>query len=394
MKRLLTTTAALVLVMAVASQASETRGMTMGDANNIIKDPGNIWLYPSTIGMYPDQAEAVFNNNGNFTELFRVGAHFEFNASNPFVLGVYVIDDDHLSLNSFFSPPASLLGATNTNRSFNVFWGKNWNGNPFGVHFRLHRNSFEDESATGTIDQSLTNFFANFGLTTSGGNVDWALAFFYTTWNDDATLIQPDGNYGAILRARKWNSVNSKLTWIWHGLLAYEKQGAEIGPLISKITDYIGDVGLGLNYTATSKALFVLDFGISYESAKVEDDTAGVLAQDIKVKDAMLPYWRVGMDGEVWDWLDLRFGATNNWRFASVETTDPTSSLKDSESGSTVQSFLGAGLHFGSNHQFEIDCWVDPDWVLNGPGFISDNQNDSSNDDMFTEVTFTYYFRQ
>ncbi|MCH9030956.1 MAG: hypothetical protein IIB00_01670, partial [candidate division Zixibacteria bacterium] len=380
MKRVLTITAALVLIMAVAANASETRTTTMGDANNIVKDPGNIWLYPSTINMYPDQAEAVFNNFGN-NDLHRVGVHYEFNASNPMVLGVYVVNNaQDSSFSKYFDPPmnsnvslSSFSTQTNTNRSFNVFWGKNWNGNPFGVHFRLHNSSWEGSPDNLGINskQSLTNFYANFGLTTSGGNVDWALAFWWTTWKDKSdsifvpSLSNPDGNYGLNLRVRRWNSVSSKLTWVWHGQLMYEKQGEtrvfdpnEPSPPpdpttdISKCTHYLGDVGIGLNYTATSRALFILDFGLRYNSVKEEitPDTANPAVTQTKLRDLSIPYWRVGMDGEVFSWLDLRFGATNENKYITDEQITPSPAVENKDAGSNTHTFLGAGMHWGDNN--------------------------------------------
>jgi len=48
MKKLVLSALVLVLVFALAGYATETRVMTMGDANNIVKDVNNIWMYPST----------------------------------------------------------------------------------------------------------------------------------------------------------------------------------------------------------------------------------------------------------------------------------------------------------------------------------------------------------
>ena len=81
MKKLLFSALALTLILALAGWATETRVTTLGEANNILKDEANIFLYPSTINMYRALVLGEVNNDyyGDYGEaLYSVGAHYDF----------------------------------------------------------------------------------------------------------------------------------------------------------------------------------------------------------------------------------------------------------------------------------------------------------------------------
>ena len=420
MKKFLTLTALFALCLAVSAQATETRGLTMGDVNNIIKDDGNIWLYPSTINLYPDQAEAVFSDN-DFAH--RVGVHYQFNDDNPFVLGVYIVDAGRTLMdNKYATLPGTYFAFESgqefsvwSNRSVNLFYGRTLGQNPFGAHLSLLQSSRDDQQTSGGVDigqnRSFTKFMVDLGLTTSGGAVGWTLGFHLSTWKNESgptVLSKPDGNIGAHLRVRKFHARNAKLTWVWHGEIAIDKQGVtypdsgSLGPShVSGVTSgtvtasdckhFLGDVGLGLNYTVSSSAIAVLDFGVRYNKLKITDMSAGSDFEN-RLTDFTLPYWRVGLDGEVLSWLDVRFGATNRHSFLKDETAGFAAPNLDNNytfksTGTSPQMVVGTGLHFGA---LTIDTWMDPEFVLAGPDFIGGNSD--TRDYMFMEVSAVYHF--
>ena len=52
MKRILTLTLALMFILTSVAFATNTRVMSMGDVNNVVRDDANIWLYPQTLLKY------------------------------------------------------------------------------------------------------------------------------------------------------------------------------------------------------------------------------------------------------------------------------------------------------------------------------------------------------
>ena len=64
MKKLLTFTVLCLFVLGSMAFATNTRVLTMGEANNIVKDEANIFLYPSTINYYPKLFVGEYNMHG------------------------------------------------------------------------------------------------------------------------------------------------------------------------------------------------------------------------------------------------------------------------------------------------------------------------------------------
>jgi hypothetical protein len=115
------------------------------------------------------------------------------------------------------------------------------------------------------------------------------------------------------------------------------------------------DVGWGVNIMPADAVLLLFDFGVVYESAKAENGA------DDTITNMHLPYFKGGLEGEVTDWWDVRFGAVKRW-----ETEDDDDAYK--AGWSETDTYFGAGLHFGN---LDIDIEVHSDFVLNGPYFVS-----------------------
>ena len=83
--------------------ATETRVMTMGNVNHIVKDDANIKLFPSTINYYPNIFVGEIGDDFNgptkddYDEMCEVGVHWQFGADsdNPWVLGLYFSDEEY-----------------------------------------------------------------------------------------------------------------------------------------------------------------------------------------------------------------------------------------------------------------------------------------------------------
>ncbi len=411
MKRLLTTTAALTLLLASIASANmsnarfEVRPYTMGgeSVNMITKSQSNIWLFPQTINQYPNQAEGVFDENTSRT-FSRFGAHYQFNeGNNPFVIGVYV--DNAQTYTPFSSSDSDAPFYNNAgllnNHQFNAFYGRNLGGNPFGVHIYSFNSNREIEGNNG-FRVGLTSIGVTLGLSTGGGAWDWAFNFGTTTFTDESIdgaglvtqLTEPDGSLHLGVEGRRWFPINSKVTWVAHGMVGFDKLAwtnpntvAPNAPATFEEKTTTANFGWGLNFTPSSKVLAVLDVMFEYSNATDQRDSNGdgTLNQDRTTKNASFPpSYTIGFDAEVLPWFDLRMGASNYRRIGTIE--DNTSSTgKRKMTDHNNETFLGFGLHFGD---LEIDAYVDPRFAINGPDFISgDNTNN-----MFMTLAGTMHF--
>jgi hypothetical protein len=93
---------------------------------------------------------------------------------------------------------------------------------------------------------------------------------------------------------------------------------------------------------------------------------------EYKTNYTVLPYVKLGMEADVFKWLDIRFGATTYWTKYNYEVTPYADSnavtLKDIEKYPFNNTYLGLGFNFNRLH---VDCYVDPEQFLDGFYFIS-----------------------
>ena len=164
MKKLLILTLAICF-LATSGFATLTRTLTMGDANNIVKDNANIWLYPSTLYEYPEMAVAEFcynedywdkSNGGNGgngwyewygEEFTNLGLHYKFGEDSPHVLGLYFSTiqphpDFPYNMTSFDRHEAP------NNHRMDLFWAYMMGENTLGVHFAYLSGSSKTENDT------------------------------------------------------------------------------------------------------------------------------------------------------------------------------------------------------------------------------------------------------
>lgn len=391
MKKLLTITAALVVMFAMTASATsllhnamyEVRSITMGGEriNNIIKDQGNIWLYPQTVNMYADQAEGVWDDNLS-NEFARLGVHFKFGDNNPFVLGIYVDQTGGAMFNPYLgytwgrTPTAVSLP---NNHVVNVFYGRNMGGKPFGLHLQAFNSKNEGLDPLTAIDgnASMSAFAVSAGLTNVAGNLDLAAGVFFSTFTDEiigSTNTEPDGSFQFFVRGRRWSVQSSKVTWVWHGEAGFGKVGIKYGPVGSAVTEEwkhtMFNVGLGLNYTPTSKVLAVLDFGFEYAKADNVVINSGVTTTDATAKSFSIPpYYSLGVDAEVLSWLDLRMGASNTRSNITADAGGTDYKLNQN----MIDTYVGFGFHWNN---LTVDTYVNPNFITDGPNFVSGNTTD------------------
>ena len=340
MKKLLFSALLLTLVFALTCGATDTRVQTLGNANNILRDEANIFLFPQTINLYRGM---VVGEVSTADMLYRIGAHYDMGAGKC-VFGVYV-DDRNLEVSNFLNeirPLPNTIGSR-----LNLFWGRPIGDMDFGLNLSVYHNSL-DQSGSNGPKASNTALGLNLGLTVMK-NLDLALGFNMDTWtNKDAAgaeINKPKGNIGLDLGGRYWWAYSNEVDFVPHLNFMMQNEG-----YTQDATDYTSknmgvDVGWGVNIRPVDRVLVLFDFGIDLLSNKVKTGTN----PEFTTTYMNLPYYKIGLEGHVTKWWDLRLGAVKEWN---------TMSNDNEESGTTTtNTYLGSGFHFGN---LTLDANINP----------------------------------
>jgi hypothetical protein len=361
MKKLLMLTVTVVLMFAVTATATETRVMTMGDANNIMKDEANIWLYPSTITMYPGLALGEFcGDDYEGFDFETLGMHYAV-GENGIVLGAYL---DKVPGEIGYYPGYD--GDMMVDHRINLFFGTPMGDNTFGAYVSYYGDSYKadaegDESAAGAM-----MFDLGVGLTLMD-NFDVAASFGISTWkNEDAegnAISEPDGNMHFGIGGRYWMDFGGDYVGIPHLMFGYGAEGIKGDDVDDeKTTAMMVDLGWGMNLMPDDRILCVGDFGIMYMNMKYENTDTD---DECTYNTIVLPYVGLGIEGHVTSWWDVRMGAKKYWTMYSDEDVDGN---KYTWNFAETSTYLGSGIYLGN---FTIDVQVDPGFVQWGPNFVS-----------------------
>ncbi len=388
----------LLLLLSVSSFATQTRVMTMGNNNMILLDDENIWLFPSRINDYPNIAIADFGYyNSDFTDF---GINWQFDQENPWVLGTYFHNWERVTPGSsyfrgvFGSPYGyspdfvpfdwSLM----SNQRIDLFYGRQLSGKPFGFHFGAISSSQKYDEPDAKDEEGFKVYNFDFGLTLQNGTVDVAAGASFMTWTDKATWVpdstawdetKPAGNNFIYAHGRYFWQQTPTYTVIPHVGIYLGKNEAEyywMPDSLSQTDKYtwtVFDLGSGLQYSPSNDVIAVLDFGIMFDKVKGEftrpraglPDTTDEATETIN----SLPYFKVGLDAKVFNWMDVRFGTTSYWDRRTLENSGGYNFKRNYADNDT---HFGFGFHWGNLH---VDTYTDADLLLDGFYFISGESN-------------------
>lgn len=375
MKKFTILTLSLILLISLSSFATETRVLTMGENNNILLDEANIFIYPGRIVEYPNLAIGEFGND----EFTNFGINWQFDEDNPWVLGTY------FSTMSTFQPndlKGNNLGTLNllNNRRATFLYGRTLGAHKAGLSVSYFNSSqeFEDDPGTLLIDEASKDAFKyidfTVGLTEAEGKWDVAAGLGFGSWTDEnnvGTETKADGYYDISLMGRYFMAKGPNYTYIPHAGIGISKHGIN-EPGITTIDTYkltTFDVGFGINYTPSNNVLAVMDFGFMLNNWSHENDDGTNPPTEIKENNKVLPYFKLGLDAEVFKWMDIRFGATSEWN----NEEDDFDTYKNDRNFASNQTYLGFGFHWGN---LTIDTYANPELFLKGFNFISGGVED------------------
>ena len=352
-----------LLLAPVMGFATETRVKTMGDVNHIVKDDANVTMFPQTLHYYGDQMIVGVNEDG---ELSNFGAAYKI---GPGTLGLYFYADD---LENEYLPGISRWDdttASSLNHKLTALWAQEMGDILLGFGLTIYGNSHTVDS---TDDKSVQK---GMGLGIQAGatimdNLEAGFEFRTTSFThegaDGKTITEPDGNTLISLGARYWIEQSDIYTMVPYFHFEMEGIGRSTDEGKSGNTDKTTVIALGLgnNINASDNVMVVSDFGIMLISGALEETDDGT-SVETTFKMREVPYFRVGLEAEVFSWMDLRLGAQRTWNSFSYEDPD-----KNSESwgGADTDLYLGAGFHWGN---MDIDAWIDPGFVTRGPYLVS-----------------------
>lgn len=352
MKKLVLGAIVIVLSFTLVATATETRVMTLGNVNNIVKDNANVFLFPSTINFYRNIAVAEVNDG----EFWRFGAHYDFGEDKG-VVGLYY-DQYGMMLDPGYTP-VSFDGMID-NR-LELLYGRPLGDNYFGLGVCFYSDSYMSEASDDDTEEKTFALGVDLGLTMMEQALDLAVGFmmgpnwtFVDANGDDVS--EPDGNMSFNLGGRYWHEFNDEVWFVPHLGFDYSTFGVKEA---YKETCMNLDLGWGVNIMPADAVLLLFDFGIMYGTCKYEPEGGDESTTTMMT----LPYFKGGLEGHVFDWWDVRFGAVRYW---NNETEEDMYKM----GWATTGTYLGSGLHFGN---LDIDVWMDPDFALNGPYFVSGN---------------------
>ncbi len=387
MKKVLFTTFALMLLLSVSSFATETRVLTMGDNNNILLDEANIALYPSRVMDYPNLAIGEFSNN-NFNNF---GINWKFgSANNPWVLGTYFSTLPMMM-------PSDYDGAFNgfgwdigpmSNRRIGLVYGRALGGNNFGFGLDYISSSASYEFQSNNSEESFSIISPSFGLTSNAG--DWDIAadfnFGFLTDKDAQGQVETekDSYYDFSLGGRMFYQYNPNYTLVPHVGATIGNHGLAGAGNPGDTNTYkrtAFDVGVGINYEPAQNVLAVMDIGFRYYKVKHENTTGGATTE-MEETTTTIPYFKIGLDADVFKWMDIRFGATSDWDSNKQDAVMGGELGQYKNNYASNQTYLGFGFHWGRLH---VDTYTDPGMFLDGFNFLS-----GANNNMNVQISAVY----
>ena len=383
----------LIGMFCFTSIASATRTTTMGNANHILKDCSNIWILPSTLAMYPNLMTAGINvGNG----LYEVGGHYDM---GMFVMALYFNNVD-----KFYRYAPAVPFQPGYDQKIDLFLAKSLNEMmAFGLQLSLYGNSYkaEADSVTGISENktetALTGFGLNLGATLAE-KIELFLKLNMVSWTDKGAdgkdQTKADGYFDFGLGGRFWMEMSPDYTLIPYveflktgqGYTVENIQAGDPGNTIAggKTSSINFLLGAGNNMNVSENVLAIADVGLSFKPGETENSWKDSTRTD-KTSNTVFPYFGLGLEARIKEWLDIRMGANKSWIKSGTEPEYPTGDNPTITRGKTTETFyLGAGFHFG---KLDIDAQINPNLVLNGPHFISGVAGS-----MATRATLTYNF--
>jgi len=375
MKKFIILSLAFVLLLSFAAMATNTRVNTMGYNGMIVIDDSNIEMFPSRLIEFSNLAIGEFSSS-DFREF---GMIWKVSDNSNWNMGAFF--STQTGLGDFGFVPSFGMYPTYFNDRIDFYYGRELGNNKFGFRFEYQNAGYEETDTLSTNfddTEKLNHMNFTFGLTEGSGQWDVAVNFgigSFTNEENDSTINEPDGisNFGVV--GRYFMVKNPNYTLVPHAGISMDKFGwKDVGADYAEVykMTYI-ELGCGFNYTPSNNVLAVLDVGFALDSWK-EEYTDATTTDEYKYATTTIPYFKLGLDAEVFKWLDVRFGMQSDWHREKEEINY--NNLNEWKYNYVYnESIVGLGFHWNRLH---IDTEANPDFFIEGPDFLSGASEDMS----------------
>lgn len=392
MRRLLVCTVALVLLVSSVASATNVRVLTLGDNNVILRDDANIYLFPSTINNYKKLVVGEFGRSYTSKDFRTLGIHWQIGDENPFVLGTYLHNDEVVLPSPFSTIYFNFWDSPLPNKRIDLFGGTMLGETPVGFHLGLVGSETTVDRPHDKNEAYFVKFNCDVGATLAEGKADVTAGFAIASFTDIGTALdgsaydqtKSEGSIKMHFLARYFLEKNPRYTIVPH--IGGSLEGTEFSYYGLNVNDPEEDstktwdavnfnIGSGFVWTPFDNALCLFDAGIAIHNSKIEVDPVEGITTEFKKTTLTVPYFHMGFEGNVFKWMDVRFGATSNW--VRIKDTDDydygESTYEYFMSYPSNGTYLGFGFHWNRLH---VDTYTDPELFLDGFNFISGRDND------------------
>lgn len=377
---------ALVPLLANAT-ITRVRGLGGEHVNTIIKDQANYLIWPQLVKNYGTVANAEFG--GGYMEgneafgLKSVSANYNWGEEK----GVINFALNKMQNTRYTQLVDAVDDGPGVNNGLTVRYGRKLGDNLGGLALYSAWENYEHKEAP-KVEQKASVMGLQVGYSLVEQMIDLTLGFEVASFTDEAdgaTVTEPNG-MSSIMFAGRWMYDYSDAAMLVPNVSVNMTSDNAKAPNLGErnISSSHIKLGAGHNWWPADNALVIFDFGIEMMSTETElVPTTGASSKSTE-SNSYLPYWRVGAETKIFDWLDGRVGAERFWE-TMVDAGDTPG--EESWGMSNTHTYLGASTHW---NRLLFDLLVRPDFIGNGVNFISGDMTDN----MFTQVSMKFDFNK
>lgn len=368
----------LITLFLTASLAfsTETRIRTLGNANNIVKDDYNIWVFPQAVSWYQNRVKSEIGWRGSIIQ-HTVGGHYAVKNS---AFGIYLTSDDKTY------DHAPIIGANNNySQKIDLFAGNEYHGTSAGLHISINGQSQLLDYGDSEREISLTDFGVGIGATIDE-RIDAFASMNIVSWTDDdsgKTLTSPDGYLSFKFGGRSWHELSDYNTIIPFlsfelGGKGYKREnqpgGTNLRGKRESFSEFV--LGVGNNLIIDDKTLLVNSVGMRLQSGELKTTYRDSTTTE-NASFSSFPFYQIGIEAPLLTWLDIRIGSQKSWSKYKSEPANAGPFSPNVTTGiSETELLAGVGIHWGG---FIMDFELNPGFILQGTYLVSGRVNDLSN---------------
>ncbi|KAA3636487.1 MAG: hypothetical protein DWP97_02675 [Calditrichaeota bacterium] len=386
MKKFIILTLVCLLLLSSIALASKSRFRSLGSSIAVIDD-SNIEAFPSRLIEFSNLAYADFDDY-NYTDSYNdvfygFGMNWMIDNDSKWTMGMYF---ETLPLSDWGSDELPFgynqipsFGFSNDylNSRITFYYARPVGNNNLGFKFMYHNASSKYSNDTPYDDEeSLKNMNFTLGLTEGSGQWDAAVMFGTGSFTNDtlgAPVNEADGISQFGFMGRYFKVQNPNYTLVPHAGFMTSKFGWTSTDEAEEFKGSLFDLGCGVNFTPSNNVLAVFDFGLAFSSYEeiYTDKVTPANSDEYKETFNTLPYFILGLDAEVFKWLDVRFAVRSDWH---NEKDEYSVNSQVWEYGYAYnETSVGLGFHWNRLH---IDTEANPEFFLYGPDFLSGADED------------------